>query len=233
MKLHKQLLINGQPIALINDDIALHLFMPGTASFTVKSSQPLTGIVQYALGYDHTALVPFFTGFIYSSNAIDGVQHSVLCRELGATLNRPITLSLRAPTLQNLLQSVAGETGLNFITPPTDYANTATPRIDHHGNGYHLMDSLSDTFGINQLIWQQQGDNTYFVGSWADSFWASRPTTLAAKWQSTVSKSGGARVPVLPRLRPGARINNQYLTSLRLAGNNCDLTWHPNPWGNH
>lgn len=50
MKLAKTLTVNGSPVGLVSEHIALDLSTPGRADFTVRSSAPLSGIVHYAFG---------------------------------------------------------------------------------------------------------------------------------------------------------------------------------------
>ena len=88
------------------------------------------------------------------------------------------------------------------------------------------MDALGEVFGINEYIWQQQGNGELFVGAWADSYWASRPLTLPEKLFTGHQSDEGANIPVLPALRPGIKFNNKYyIQSVKLSGSNMRVTW--------
>ncbi len=50
MKLIKSLTITGNPMGLVREHVWLDMSTPGRADFTVRSSEPLTGIVQMAMG---------------------------------------------------------------------------------------------------------------------------------------------------------------------------------------
>ncbi|MFW5487380.1 MAG: hypothetical protein ACNI3A_02995 [Desulfovibrio sp.] len=110
------------------------------------------------------------------------------------------------------------KTGLFFVVPEQKYATRRVPCFQTLGNGYHGLDSLGAVFGIENYIWQQQADGAVFVGSWNDSRWASRPVEIAEKLFTRVDANGAKVLPAVPTLRPGVRLNEQYLTSLRLAG---------------
>lgn len=232
MNLNKVLLVSGNQIPLINEDVRLNLFSPGRAAFTVMSDTPLSGIVSLSIGYQAKALSSIFTGYIESSNAIDDQQQRLFCRELTATLNRPLFLSLRHPTMQDTLREIAADTGLVFVTPEQPYARSMVPRFDSAGNGYHAMISVADVYKVPQYIWQQQGDSNVYVGSWADSAWPSKEIDIPSRWFSSHGLSGRAKIPAIPRLRPGIKINNNFLIELTFIGNSMNLVWSKNPW-NH
>lgn len=60
MQLHKRLIVNGEPVPLIDDDVRLDLFSPGCAAFTVSSNTQLKGLVQLDMGYMPNQLQRFF-----------------------------------------------------------------------------------------------------------------------------------------------------------------------------
>lgn len=230
MKLNKRLLIGNEQLKIISDDIRLNLFSPGRAVFTVQSETVCEGVVQLYMGYKVSEMQPFFTGYIESSTTLDSKQQRIFCRELQATLNRRLVLNLRHPTLQDTLRTIAGDSGLIFLTPDQAYATTMVPRFDSVGNGYHAIDSIADVFKIPKLICQQQPDNRIFVGSWEHSYWFDKPLEIPIKWQTNFGVSNSSRIPAVPKIRPGIKINENYLTAVHMSESHMQLTWNKNPW---
>lgn len=230
MNLTKLLKINGHPIGLSSEEVRLNLFTPGRALFVINSEKPVSGIVSYSLGHDPQKLTPFFLGYIESSTEHNEQQQRVFCRELTATLNTKIVLSLRGNTLTETLQHVGDFSGLTFVTSKQPYATRRAPTVYWNSNGYHFMDSLANTYGIEKHIWQQQGDGKIFVGSYKDSFWNGKKTEVETKWFSSVSIANKASLPAIPKLRPGIVINDKYLIEVRQHGNMMDITLESRPW---
>jgi hypothetical protein len=89
------------------------------------------------------------------------------------------------------------------------------------------MDSLAKVFGIDDFIWQQQGDGEVFAGAWADSFFGVRaPLQLPVSLFDGYQGNQSAMIAALPGLRPGATINQgERITSVTLAGTQMAIKW--------
>lgn len=232
MKLHKKITIGGEPYALNKEDVRLHLFNPGVAVFDVVADAPLSGIASFTAGYDPAALQPVFFGYVENSFAIDKKQQRVFCRELAAGLSMLLPMNLRNVTLNQVLANIADKTGLQFVTPEQAYADKAAPALYSLSSGYHCMDALARVFEIPQYVWQQQGDNKIFVGSWAHSYWQSRPIELPVVYQASSGVANSARIPATPKLRPGVLFNGEnFITQVKWDGEHQNITWSKNPWG--
>ncbi len=228
---HKVIRVSGKEFKLINEDVRLHLFNPGVATFTVQSEQKLSGIVHFSLGYDPDKLQRYFIGFIENSMALDGQQQQLFCRELSATLNRLLPLNLRNVTLNETLEAISQDSGLVFVTPEQDYSNTKAPSFYSMGGGYHCMDSLAKVFSIDQLLWQQQGDGRIYVGSWQHSYWVNKPAEIPSEWQTGFGVANRSRIPVIPKIRPGVLLSTgETITQVHLDQNHINLTWSKKPW---
>ena len=227
LKLHKVLTVNGSAIALVSEDVRLDLRSPGRASFTVQSPAPLKGLVTLDIGYNESTLQRHFIGYVERCTAANSVQQVLFCRELAAILANPLPLNLRHVDLRSVLEEVSKQTGLKFRVPDKSYTRVKAPFFYSLATGYQAMDSLARVFGIDDLIWQQQGDGEVFVGSWADSFFGARsalqlPVELFDGYQDNQS----AMIAALPGMRPGAMINQgQRVTSVTLAGTKMALKW--------
>lgn len=220
MKLIKILTIDSQPIELVEEDVRLHLRQPGRASFTINGAVQVDKLVTLDIGYQPNT-VRFFTGWVEAVNQVNAQQQMIVCRELSATLDRTLPISLRRVDLKQILSVVSEITGLKFRVPSADYSTRKVSHCCHAGGGYHLMDSLGDVFNISDYIWQQQGDGEIFVGSWADSFWSQKPAEIPDNILDKHHASGSVQIPMVPRLKPGVFLSNRgYIISLQLINGN-------------
>ncbi len=217
MKLVKKLYINDKPAGLVKEHVCLDISTPGRADFTVRSTEPLSGIVHLAIGdASQNSLVDFFTGLIVKSNTVDGAQQRIFCRELSAVLWSTLPVSIRNASLNDVLGIYARKTGLFFVKGNKGYATTPCPVFQTIANGIHGLDSLGTIFKIPNYIWQQQGNGEIFAGDWNDSRWAGKPFSIDESFFQDVQVDGTKTLQALPGLRPGVKLNGQYITSLQL-----------------
>lgn len=226
MKLNRALRVAGEPVQVVSENIRLDLHTPGRAVFTVQGGEPLRGLVTFDIGYNDQALQRHFIGYVESCTAAGDGRQVLACRELAAVLANPMPLNLRHITLRGVLDALQELTGLTFHCPERPYSTTPAPYFYNLGNGYHALDSLADVFTVPDLIWQQQGNGEMFVGSWADSFWSTRPLPLPASIFDDYQGNQSAQIPALPGVRPGATFNGGLrITTVTLAGNTMAIKW--------
>ncbi|WP_027361090.1 hypothetical protein [Halodesulfovibrio aestuarii] len=219
MKLRKSLFIGGKPYNLVEDDVRLELNTSGRALFRVQSPCVLSGIVQFRLGYSNQNKDQlFFTGYIESSHTVDAATQKIFCREMAAALSYQLPISLRHPTLRDVLRAYTDKTNLVFTVPEQPYADRRIPHFHTLGSGYHGMDQLGVVFGIEDYFWQPQPDGSVFVGSWNHSRWATRPVDIEEKFFTGVTGTGGKVLPAIPALRAGVLLNGQRVKSLQMTG---------------
>jgi len=217
MKLLKSLSVNGEAVGLVREYIWLDMATPGRADFTVRSPKPLSGVVQFYIGAaGRGTMAEFFTGFIVDSHTVDASQQRLFCRELAAALWTVIPVSIRNASMRDILGVYARKTGLSFTVPDKDYGDTPCPAFQTVGSGIHGLDSLGPIFGIEDYIWQQQGDGQVFAGSWQDSKWAGKPFTVQETAFENIQVDGTRTLQAVPGLRPGVMLNGRYVTSLQL-----------------
>ncbi|WP_028681534.1 hypothetical protein [Pseudomonas chlororaphis] len=227
MKLHKVLAINSVPVVMVKDDVRLDMKSPGRATFTIQSPAPVKGLVTLDIGYNEAPLQRHFIGYVERCSAANSIEQVLFCRELAAILANPLPLNLRHVDLRAVLGAISEQTGLRFRVPEQPYASVRAPFFYSLAAGYQAMDSLGRVFNIPDFIWQQQGNGEVFVGSWADSFFGTRPplqlpTELFDGYQGNQS----AMVAALPGLRPGATINQgERITSVTLSDNQMGIRW--------
>ena len=87
------------------------------------------------------------------------------------------------------------------------------------------MKELGHAFGIADFFWQQQGDGQICVGAWQDSYWADKPLTLPQAYMKTYENGLSMTVATIPKLRPGALVNGNRITSVDFEGTEVTLTW--------
>ncbi|MCT4627962.1 hypothetical protein [Halodesulfovibrio sp.] len=219
MKLRKSLYIGGKLFDLVEDDVRLETNTSGRALFRVQSVKPLSGIVQLRLGYSNQNKDQlFFSGYIENSHTVDAATQKIFCREMAAALSFQLPVSLRHPTLHDVLCAYSDKTNLAFTVPEQPYATRRIPHFQTLGSGYHGMDQLGVVFGIEDYFWQPQPDGSVFVGSWQHSCWASRSVDIEEKFFTGVTAAGAKVLPAIPALRAGVLLNGQRLTSLQLTG---------------
>ena len=219
MKLRKSLYIGGKPCKLVEDDVRLELNTSGRALFRVQSPRVLSGIVQFRLGYSSQNKDQlFFTGYIESSHTVDAATQKIFCREMAAALSYQLPISLRHPTLRDVLRAYSDKTDLAFTVPEQPYSDRKIPHFHTLGSGYHGMDQLGAVFGIEDYFWQPQPDGSVFVGSWKHSRWATRPVEIEEKFFTGVTAAGAKVLPVILALRAGVMLNGQRVNSLQLCG---------------
>lgn len=217
--------VAGDEMPLVSDDIRLELRSPGRANFTIKCDTPPSGLVTFDIGYNKS-LQRYFIGFVESSSEISKGTYMIFCRELTASLNRPLPIVMRNVTMHDTIQQIAELTALQFNLPDKAYANTATPCFYNIGSGYFALDSLGDVFDIPDYIWQQQGDGKVFAGSWSDSRWAQRETTIPEKYFDKYLSTNNAVIAAIPTLRPGVQINQgKRIKSIQLSNGKMTVTW--------
>lgn len=226
MKLHKVMTINGQTFDVVSDEVRLDLHTPGRASFRIKSATSQRGLVCLDIGYNDKPLHRHFLGYIERCTAANGLEQVLFCRELTATLSYSLPLALRHVDLTTVLAEVSRSTGLRFRLPATGYAKARVPYFYSLGAGIQALDSLGAVFGIPDFIWHQQGDGDVYVGSWADSYWSTRPALqLPTELFGAHLGNQSAEVAALPGLRPGVLIDQGRITSVTMADTKMVLKW--------
>ncbi|WP_419237913.1 hypothetical protein ACN08P_11140 [Photobacterium leiognathi subsp. mandapamensis] len=197
---------------------------PGRATLTVEGNPDPNTMVAVDLGWgDNISRV--FLGYIEKVQPADNGWSSIFCRELSAILFKPLNVTLRHPTLMQVLEEVTNQTGLQFVVPDKAYSKTAIPCFYSDGNGYRVLDELAQAFSIDDLFWQQQGNGQVFVGEWQDSYWASRPITIPQEMMTKHTASRSAKVPAIPRLKPGVVANGLRLSAVEFEGTEVKMTW--------
>jgi hypothetical protein len=229
MKLLKRLTINGEEVPLVSDNVRIDIDRPGAAIFQVLTEERPPprggGRVEYSLGWNmQSALTLFFTGEIATSTAVDYKQQRLFCRELSARLDSAAPVSLRHPTMREVLAKYAEAAGLSFIVPDKPYADTKVPAFYGTGSAYHAMQNLGAVFHINDYVWLTQGDGKVFAGSWEDSRWKGKEVEIPQAVFKKTSADGTRSMTAVPAIRPGCVVNGERVASVTLSGITMSFT---------
>ncbi len=217
MKLSKNIFINDKPYQVVKEEIALDVSTPGRAIFTVASEEKLSGMVHFEIGVaGRGVMVDFFTGFIERCTTVDAKQQKLFCREFTAVLWPVIPVSIRRCSMVDVLNIYSRKTGLQFALPGAEYTRTVKPLFQTAGTGIHGLDSLGAVFGIKNYIWQQQADGKVFAGDWNDSRWSGNDFPVDERFFQDVQPDGTKTLQVIPGLRPGVKMNGEFINSLQL-----------------
>ena len=147
MKLLKRLTVNGEEYPIVSENVRLDIDRPGAAIFQVRAGERLTGRVEFSLGWNlQDVPTLFFTGEITISTPADYAQQRLFCCELSARLDDAEPVSLRHPTMKEVLARYAELTGLSFIVPDKPYAETNTMLTSHpHIGGIAYTDKYASS----------------------------------------------------------------------------------------
>ncbi len=229
MKLSRFLLVNNEPVSVIDEQITLNLNTPGSATFLINNNQtPVkkSAIISFNIQYNQqeTAQRLFF-GFVDKITDIDNTRQKLFCREFSAVLNEKLPLNLRHVSATDVLNEITSKTFLKFTLPEAQYSHWRTANFYNLGNGYQAMDAIGRVFKIPDFIWQQQGFGMVYVGSWADSRWKNKNIELPQNWFDKQTANNSAVMPAVPALRPGAVVNNNRIKQLVFSKNKMTISW--------
>ncbi len=219
-----QMYIGAQKVAVSDHRLVFDINTPGRAQLTVKATPEKNSVVAVDLGWGD-CVSRVFTGYIERVLPAEKGYSKLFCRELTAVLFHPLPVVIRHPTLMQLLSYVTAKTGLQFVVPERAYSKNPIPCFYSDGNGYRVMDELAQAFNIPDLFWQQQGNGQVYVGSWQDSYWGDKPTTLPNEFMTGHTANKTVTVPCIPKLKPGAIVNGIRLKAVEFSGTESKLTW--------
>lgn len=228
MKLVKTLSVGNKAYDLVDEDVMLEVNSAGRATFTIDSDldelKPFTAVA-LDIGYSqHEHDSRLFVGYVETVNMKDRRQAVLFCRELVGVLANPLPISLRHPTMRDVLAVIEGKSGVNFAVPTGGYDTAKIPHFSNIASGYHALAHIGRAFSIPDFFWQQQADGAVYIGSWDDSAWPDRDIDLPDDW-FTDQYANSAQLPALPSLRPGATVNGQRVKQVRFQGSFMTVEW--------
>lgn len=227
MKPIKRLMLSGDTVHLVNVNMVLELSACGRGFITAETDFDYTGkVVRLDVGYTDLVL-RWFTGYVERSQPTENGYQRLFVRELAGVFERMWPCSFQHPTLKQLGEWLAENSGITVHLPDADYVTTPIPHFTHSGTGYQLLSNLGAAFGITDYIWQMLPDGGLYIGSWQHSLFANKPVEIPAAFSVRQAAGNSMTLPVIQSLRPGAVVNGQRLTSVRLTDDDMAITWTP------
>lgn len=228
MKLERYLTIGSTHYDCVAEQVILELNAAGRAMFTAVVNDadiPRFAVVTFEFNYTRfDSLQRLFLGYVDSVTRLDNKQVRVFCRELAGVLNLPLPLSLRHPTLTDVLTAISTATGgLSFSVPEADYATLKIPHFTTIGSGYNALNALGKLFKIPDYLWQQKDDGVIYVGAWTDADYLAIDLSDSVLFDATGNQS--ASIMALPTLRTGMVLNDKRIKQLTFSDSTMQVTW--------
>lgn len=224
----KRLYLSGNEIPLVDSNLVLELSSGGRGFITAVTGEDYTGkLVRLDIGYPEM-MYRWFTGYVERSQPAENGSVKLFVRELVGTLDRQVPCSFQHPTLRIVTDWLGGHSGLTFTLPSgVDYTDKPIAHFTHAGTGWQLLASLGRAFSIPDYVWYQLPDGNMFTGSYAHSLLAGKPVTIPQEFNQATAAGDSMTIPMVPTLRPGAMVNGQRITMVRLMNDDMLLTWTP------
>ena len=229
MKINKHAIINNQRIQIINCNIVLELNACGRGFITVPSNNDScvgkTLIINVGYGND---LQRFFTGYVESEQAAARNTKKLFIRELIGCYKQNIDCSFQHPTLKSVTEYLTSKNGLQFDLPCADYVNTKIPHFKHSGTGDHLLHEIGRAFNIPEYTFFQTPAGKIYCGSYNDSYFNDKNIALGDNLNKISSSAAGSnivKIPLIPKLRPGVKINGKKVSIVNLIDDNMTITF--------
>ncbi|MES4610990.1 MAG: hypothetical protein ACTH8P_15830 [Ewingella sp.] len=228
MKPIKRLYLSTDPIHLVDVNVMLELNACGRGFITAQTDTDYTGkMVRIDIGYDGLVL-RWFTGYVERSQPSENGSQRLFVRELIGVFDKLWPCSFQHPTLRTITDWISEQCGLN-VSPPAgaDYADKPIPHFTHSGTGYQLFANLGRAFSIPDYLWYQLPDGDVFIGAAAHSMFAGKPVDIPSEFSQSSAGGNSMTVPLIQSLRPGAEVNGQRLSQVRLENDDMAITWQP------
>jgi hypothetical protein len=227
MKLDRILSIAGQDYDVVEEHVILELSTAGRANFTAIIDDAQINpfdLVTFETNYSrYDTLQRLFLGYVESVFRVDSRQSRIFCRELSGVLAYPLPLSMRHPTLTDVLQEISDKTsGIEFAIPDQPYATTKIPHFNNIGSGYNALSAIGSVFKIEDYVWQQKDDGSIYVGAWADGEYQDLEVDDDL---FDDAENQSATIIALPTLRPGMNLNGARIKQVEFSENTMQVMW--------
>lgn len=231
MKINKHAIINNERIQIIDCNIVLELNACGRGFITVPANCNCDSFKNKTLiinvGYSNN-LQRFFTGYIESEQTAASNTKKLFIRELIGCYQQTIDCSFQHPTLKVVTEYLTSKNGLQFDLPGADYVNTKIPHFKHAGTGYHLLQEIGRAFNIPEYTFFQTPTGKIYCGSYNDSYFNDKDIKLGDNLNKIASSTAGSNIveiPLVPKLRPGVKINGRKVSIVNLINDNMTITF--------
>lgn len=230
MKINKYAIINNERIQIIDCNIVLELNACGRGFITIPEKDKTSlknKVIKINLGYGND-LQRFFTGFVESEQTAAHNAKKLFVRELIGCYKQTIDCSFQHPTLKAVTEYLTSKNGLQFDLPGADYVNNKIPHFKHSGTGYHLLQEIGRAFNIPEYTFFQTPTGKIYCGSYNDSYFNDKDIKLGDNLNKIASSTAGSNIveiPLVPKLRPGVKINGKKVSIVNLINDNMTITF--------
>ncbi|OCG79404.1 hypothetical protein [Gilliamella sp. Occ4-3] len=229
MKINKYAIINNERVQIIDCNIVLELNACGRGFIVIADNKTSlkNKVIKINVGYNND-LQRFFTGFVESEQAASRNTKKLFIRELIGCYQQTIDCSFQHPTLKDVANYLTEKKGLKFNLPAADYVNTKIPHFKHAGTGYHLLQEIGRAFNIPEYTFFQTPVGKIYCGSYNDSYFNDKDIKLGDNLNKIASSTAGSNIveiPLVPKLRPGVKINGKKVSIVNLINDNMTITF--------
>ncbi|OCG63827.1 hypothetical protein A9G48_05045 [Gilliamella sp. wkB18] len=229
MKINKYAIIDNERIQIIDCNIILELNACGRGFITVPAGcrgalKNKTLIINVGYGND---LQRFFTGYIESEQTAAHNANRLFIRELIGCYQQTIDCSFQHPTLTVVTEYLTSKNGLQFDLPCVDYVNIKIPHFKHSGTGFHLLREIGRAFNIPEYTFFQTPTGKIYCGSYNDSYFNDKCINFGDNLNKIASSTAGSNIveiPLVPKLRPGVKINGKKVSIVNLINDDMIIT---------
>jgi hypothetical protein len=244
MKLHVELTIGGQRVTAAQATVALELGAAGWAEVSAVGDfeDAAQSPAHLALGYAEQGSVHrMLTGGVTDARRLERGAWRLRLREPAAALAARFNAHLRHVTPRQVLAEIEALTGVGMLLPTPsagsgqaagDYLGRRLPYFTVLGSCREALDQMGEAWGVGDAVWFTLPDGRVYWGSWAAGPYAGAALELpGALIQSRDPTLRTARVPPLPRLRPGMALRldgvQVLVSALRFQDEHMEVSWVP------
>ncbi|OCG19616.1 hypothetical protein [Gilliamella sp. WF3-4] len=229
MKINKHAIINNERVQIIDCNIVLELNACGRGFIVIadKKTSLKNKVIKINIGYNND-LQRFFTGYIESEQTTSRNTKKLFIRELIGCYQQTIGCSFQHPTLKVVADYLTEKKGLQFNLPAADYVNKKIPHFKHAGTGFHLLQEIGRAFNIPNYTFFQTPVGGIYCGSYDDSYFSDKDIKFGDNLNKIASSTAGSNIveiPLVPKLRPGVKINGKKVSIVNLINDNMTITF--------
>lgn len=230
MKINKYVMFNDEKYQIIDCNIVLELNNCGRGFIKIPSCHYVlfkNRTLIIILGYGNQ-LQRFFTGYVESEQTAENNTKKLFIRELIGCYQQKIDCSFQHPTLKIITDFLTSKNNLKFDLPASEYVNTKIPHFKHAGTGFHLLQEIGRVFNISDYTFYQTPTGKIYCGSYNDSYFNDKDIKLGDNLNKIASSTAGSNIveiPLIPKLRPGVKINGKQVTAVNLINDNMTITF--------
>lgn len=218
MTVFSNLLVNGQPIALISYSAESELSAVGRATFTVEKEVAIGSLVNFDIGIGER-VHRFSSYYVESVTPTKNGFFSIFCREFMELLWSNGSLALRHVTAREVLKAIENKSKVKMINHNAGYLDNETPYFYSCKTLFHALESMGRVFNIKKYCFTQYPDGSVWAGSVNDL----PESELVLNLSDSLLKPLGVPVPDIYRfsmvsgLRVGAVINGKRIKKLAVS----------------